>query len=352
MAVAAPRTPANVIVVRYAHVGDIVLTTSALDALKTAWPQARIHYALNAGFGDLVRHHPAVASVVERGKDEGDFAFARRLRGLAPDALLDLQGFARNALVRPLSGAKQRVVFKRRPFADQVAVAWLGVRRYRSRMTISERYHRAAEKLVGRTLPHGEMRHHLGPDDEPDARAALAAAGADLAKPLVGMAPGSNFETKRWPLDRWAALAARLEKAGFQVVITGSTAEAPLAGPVRALCPSAADLTGKLTLGSLAGTISLCRAFAANDSGPMHIARALGVPTLAFFGSTDPTQFSFEGHGLMWAGSDCAPCSLWGLPKCPQGHFRCMNDLDVDRAWTTLGNLTGGAGPRVGLVHG
>jgi len=101
----------------------------------------------------------------------------------------------------------------------------------------------------------------------------------------------------------------------------------------------AVDLTGKLDLPGLGGFVSCCTAFVANDSGPLHIARALGVPTLAIFGSTDPGMFDFAGHALLFAGVECAPCSFFGRSRCPRGHFRCMLDLTEERAWEALAPL-------------
>ena len=96
-----------------------------------------------------------------------------------------------------------------------------------------------------------------------------------------------------------------------------------------------------MVLGSrgLGGFVSRCTAFVANDSGPLHIARALGVPTLAIFGSTDPGMFDFAGHALLFAGVECAPCSFFGRTRCPRGHFRCMLDLTEERAWEALAPL-------------
>ena len=90
--------------------------------------------------------------------------------------------------------------------------------------------------------------------------------------------------------------------------------------------------------------------FVANDSGPMHMARALGVPTVALFGSTDPGQFDFTGHAALFVGLTCSPCSLYGKRRCPLGHFRCMRELGVDRVYAAARALA--AAPRPALVHG
>jgi ADP-heptose:LPS heptosyltransferase len=144
-------------------------------------------------------------------------------------------------------------------------------------------------------------------------------------------------------VERFGALAARVCVRGANVVLTGTSAEADLTKRVHAIAPLAVDLAGSLSLAELGGVLSHARAVVANDSGPMHMARGLAIPTLAFFGSTDPAQFRFDGHALAYAGIECSPCSLHGLARCPKTHFRCMNDLAVDHAFTLLERLLDGA---------
>jgi heptosyltransferase-2 len=168
------------------------------------------------------------------------------------------------------------------------------------------------------------------------ADAALRGHGLDPERPLLGISPGANWETKRWPAERFAGLARRALAAGLQVAVQGSPGEAGLGQLVARAAPGAADLTGKLDIPGLGGFISRCSAFVANDSGPMHMARALGVPTLAIFGSTDPGMFDFKGHAMLFAGVECAPCSFFGRSRCPRGHFRCMLELTEQRAWDAL----------------
>jgi lipopolysaccharide heptosyltransferase II len=183
------------------------------------------------------------------------------------------------------------------------------------------------------------LRYFLGPSDRDAADGVLRAHGLHPGQPLVGISPGANWETKRWPAERFAGLARRALAAGLQVAVQGSLAEAKLGQLVVRAAPGAVDLTGKLDLPALGGFISRCTAFVANDSGPMHMARALGVPTLALFGSTDPAMFDFAGHAMLFAGVECAPCSFFGRSRCPRGHFRCMLDLTEDLAWDSLAPL-------------
>jgi lipopolysaccharide heptosyltransferase II len=325
----------TVLVLRFSAVGDVVLTAPAIDALRTAWPDARIIYALKERLAHLVQHNPNVDEVVALRKGEGPLGYARRLRAVKPTVVLDLHGKIRSKILRALMPGVRKVVWHKRDFRDTLPVK-LGLRPYHASMLFADRYHAAVEQVVGRELPRGRLRYFLGPEDVAEADRAMRAAGLDPARPLLGLSPGANWETKRWPVERFAGLARRALAQGLQVAVQGSASEEPLGALVSQLAPGTVDLCGKLDLRGLGGFISRCAAFAANDSGPMHLARALGVPTLALFGSTDPGMFDFTGHQLLFAGVECAPCSFFGRRRCPRGHFRCMLDLDEDRAWSAL----------------
>ena len=325
----------TVLVLRFSAVGDVVLTSPAIEALKVAWPEARIVYALKERLAHLVQHNPNVDEVVALRAGEGPLSYARRLRAVKPTAVLDLHGKIRSKILRALIPSVRKVVWHKRDFRDTLPVK-LALRPYHASMLFADRYHAAVEELVGRELPRGRLRYFLGPDDVAEAERVLRASGVDLSRPIFGLSPGANWETKRWPAERFAGLARRALAEGVQVAVQGSEAEAPLGASIAQLAPGTVDLCGKLDLRALGGFIARCAAFAANDSGPMHIARALGVPTLAFFGSTDPGMFDFTGHQLLFAGVECSPCSFFGRRRCPRGHFRCMLDLDEDRAFRAL----------------
>jgi heptosyltransferase-2 len=328
----------TVLVLRFSAVGDVVLTTPAIEALRRALPAARIVYAIKERLAHLVSENPNVDEVIALRPGEGPLSYASRLRAAKPTVVLDLHGKIRSKILRALIPGVRKVVWHKRDFRDTLPVK-LALRPYHSSMLFADRYHAAVEELVGRPLPRGRLRYFLGPEDVAAADKALRAAGVDPSKRLLGLSPGANWATKRWPSDRFAGLARRALSAGMQVVVQGNDAERPLGQMIAASAPGAVDVCGKLDLRALGGFISRCTAFVANDSGPMHIARALGVPTLAFFGSTDPAMFDFAGHEVMFAGVECSPCSFFGRRRCPRGHFRCMLDLDEERAWGALAPL-------------
>ncbi len=332
----------NLLVLRFSSVGDVVLTSGALSALKRETPDATITYVTKSAFVDLVRHHPAVTNVVGLAPGESVHALLARVREHGPyDGVIDLHGKLRSRWIAARTGARRKVVWQKRPLSDTVLVP-LRVRRYRALMPIAARYHGAVERFVGKSLPREPLVYVTGAAAFEAAREKLIAKGVDLTRPIVVMSPGALWPTKQWPVDRFGALAAKASVNGANVVLTGSSLEADLTKQVRAIAPLAVDLAGALTLAELGGVISHARAAVANDSGPMHMARALAVPTLAFFGSTDPAQFRFDGHALAYTGVECSPCSLHGLARCPRKHFRCMNDLEVERAYELLEQLLRG----------
>jgi heptosyltransferase-2 len=296
-----------------------------------------------AAFADLVRAIPGVHEVVEVAPELRAGQLRRRLAAYGRVAVVDLHGKLRSCLVRGLAPRPWRVAWSKRPWRQTLALKVCG-RPYRATQHIAARYHTAVEKLVGRSLARQPLAYRVAAEDLASADATLSAHGVVDGRPLVGVSPGAMWETKRWPVERFTAIAERLTAAGYQVVLTGSPQEAAVTRSVRRAVAPAIDLGGELRFGTLGAVISRCTAFVANDSGPMHISRALGVPTLALFGSTDPGQFDFTGHALQYAGLSCSACSFHGLRRCPRGHLRCLLDLSVEQAWDALRVLVG-SGP-------
>lgn len=332
----------NLLVLRFSSVGDVMLTSGALTALKSACPDATITYVTKNAFVDLVRHHPAVTNVVGLAPGESASSLLTRLKAYAPyDGVIDLHGKLRSRWIAARTRARRKVAWRKRPLSDTLLVP-LRLRRYHAAMPIAARYHGAVERFAGRSLPREPLTYFVGESAMAAAREKLVAAGVDLAKPTVVMSPGALWHTKQWPVRRFGELAAKTTVRGCNVVLTGSKNEAHLTKQVRDIAPLAIDLAGALTLAELGGVLAHAHAVVANDSGPMHMARALAIPTLAFFGSTDPEQFRFEGHALAYANVACSPCSLHGLARCPQKHFRCMNDIEVGHAFDLLEKLLGG----------
>ena len=160
------------------------------------------------------------------------------------------------------------------------------------------------------------------------ARDFLRARGVNEDRPTVALCPGSiNSRAKRWPRERYAALADRLiDELGAEVLLLGSSAEAEVSREVsRQMRNNPVELTGQTDLAELVGILSVIDLLVTNDTGPAHIASALGRPTLVIFGPTNPlTTRPFSPFGeILREPPDCAPCML---RDCPIDH-RCMTAI-------------------------
>lgn len=345
--------PARILVLRFSALGDVVLITPALEALRRAFPEAHIAVATKARLLPLLEHNPVISQLIPLPEGEGVRAFARRLAEAGPfDALLDLHGKLRSLALRLLLPRPRRTAVWTARDRLRTLPAALLLAPARAEAPTADCFHAAAEELAGRALPRGTLRVFPDPAAVTEVLALLRGAGFEPGqlgprRPLLGLSPGAAWATKAWPAARWAELAARALREGVQVVVQGSEAERPLgreiAAAVRALVPAGPgapgllDLCGALDVRGLVALVSRCTAFVAGDTGPMHVARAQGVPTVAIFGSTDPGMFEWGGHRALTApGVACAPCSFYGRKRCPRGHLRCLTGILVPPVWEAV----------------
>jgi heptosyltransferase-2 len=318
----------EVLVVRFGSLGDVILTTPLVRAIRRAHPDARITYLTKPAYGPLLATDPNVSSVVTLEPGERVTALARRLRGTRWDHRLDLHGSLRSAALRRLLGGRWGTWSRRR--ARRNLLIWLGVDRLSPPVPVAERYFEAARAL-GVSPDHGPAEVHTTPDA--DARAAALVPG----RPYVVLCPGAAHWNKRWPPAHWGAVARALVARGTTVVGVGTAAE-------RALL----DLPGVVSgfgegLGVAAALLRGARAVVANDSGLMHLATAVGTPVVALFGPTSPLfgYAPYRSPGVVLeVPLPCRPCTAFGGPHCPMRHHRCMIDLDPARVLAALETLT------------
>ena len=322
---------ASSLVIQTSFLGDTVLTTPLLVQLAR---RGEVDVLTTPASAALLANHPSVRTIVvydKRGVDRGLAGFwrlAQRLRAARYEVAFLAQGSLRSAALAVVAGIPSRVGF------DTSAGRWL----YTKRVAHRDDLHHAARLLRlarpnGRPAATDELRPSLHPgDDERSAvNALLARHGVAPGEPLIALAPGSVWATKRWPY--YAQLAALLERHG-RVAIVGGADDAELARAIVAAAPRAIDATGHLSLLASAELIGRAAALVTNDSAPMHLASAMGTPTVSIFGPTVPA-FGFGplaptsivvGHD----GLTCRPCDRHGPQRCPLGHFRCMRELDAD----------------------
>ena len=316
---------------RLSSVGDIVLTEPVVAALHEAYPAARIGFAVKSQFRDLVASHPAISRVheLDTSSHGGTSALARELRETDYSAVVDLHRNMRTSHIVRSSRASVRCAYRKRELRDAIGVRLLK-RPFRARKLLVRRYLDALAPL-GIDAPTRAPRLYVADTDAGAAKALLTRLGAG-AGPLAVVVPGSVWATKRWPSANYAVLASRLvSELGLEVLLLGSPGERELCAEiVRKAGGGVRSAAGETSLGETAAVIACARLFVGNDSGPTHMAMALDVPTVALFGPTDPGQFDFGQHSLVYADLDCSACSFYGGERCPLGHWDCMLSVSPD----------------------
>ncbi len=328
--------PASILVVRYSALGDVVLATSILEPLRARFPKARIEWVTDALYAPLLEGLPEIAQVhrLTREGPGSALALAARLRGRF-DVAVDLQNKVRSALVAR-SAAPLRAAFRRRT-ATRAVLSLFGsdpplVRAHQARL-----YAEALAPL-GAFQP-GPVKVSLSPQ----ARALAADALQAVEPPAVAIAPGARWATKRWPAERFAAVAEGLAAEGFTLVLCGGPSDRDAFAAFRAATRAriAADLSF-LPLDALAAALARVQLLVACDSGPVHLASAVGTPALAIFGPTSTARWGPPPPGrALSLGLACAPCSNHGGDYCPEGHHRCLADLAPDAVLSAAREMLG-----------
>jgi heptosyltransferase-2 len=318
------------LVIQTSFLGDMVLTTPLLAHLADTGP---VDVVCTPAGAALLANHPAVRHTIiydKRGGDRGArglLRMASRLRSARYASAYLAQGSARSGALAFTAGIRDRVGFA------SSAGRWF----YTTRVPPIENMHHAARLLAlgtrapERAVDADTLRPRLYPGAPERAAVDAVLANARHGAPVIALAPGSVWATKRWP---YFADFARAFRDEAQLVIVGAADDRPLAAEIAEAAPGAIDATGRLSLLGSAELIRRAALLVTNDSAPQHLASAMNTPTLAVFGPTVP-EFGFGplASRSAVAGNDslaCRPCDRHGPRRCPLGHWRCMREITPD----------------------
>ncbi len=350
-------------------IGDAVMTTPALLRLREALPDTHIALLTHEKLAGLWAGHPAVNEVITFTPKQGVFSIARRLRAGNLDTALVMPNSLRTGLEVRLAGIPRRIGYAGswRNWLLTEAVPWRAdVVKMRKRTAGEVRRLVADPQCAGsETGAPPATSHHifhylqlatsLGAKLEPlapfiavsDAEVEAVKAKFNLsAGLLIGLNAGAEYgPAKRWPADRFIATAKKLRaRLNCSFVIFGGPADSALAAEIAAAliatpavgvqssAVSVTNLAGHTSLRELCAALRACRVVLTNDTGPMHLAAAVGARLVGLFGSTSieltgPGLPGDSRHILLRGEAPCAPCFL---RECPI-DFRCMKSLTVER---------------------
>jgi heptosyltransferase-1 len=332
--------PKRIALVKPSALGDIVHSLPVLSALRQRYPAAHIAWVVNRGYADLLGGHPDLDDIlpVDRGASKAGLLravrnygrFFRALRQQRFDLVIDLQGLFRSGLMAITSGAVRRVGLASARegatafYTDVISVPSPQV------LHAVDRYWLVADAFGVGHLP---KRFHVPLPEK--ARYWAVTQLHDCPRPWIALGVGSRWQTKRWPPQHFASLARRaLEYAGGTLVFVGGHEETPLARTTaERLNGTMRDFTGQTTLPQLAALLACVDVMVANDTGPLHLAAALGRPVVAPYTCT-----KVRLNGPYGAAAGAVEARVWCqgsyLKRC--GRLDCMAELTPDRLWPVL----------------
>ncbi len=330
-------------------IGDVVMTLPAVAAVRKTWPRARISVLAKPWVAEIYRLSPDVDDVIvfeepgRHGGIGGKLRLAGQLRGLGFDCAILLQNAVEAAIIAGLAGIPLRAGYNSDGRGLLLTHAVCRTQAIRRVHQID--YYIEMVRTLG-CVPAGRgVRLRPGVDYEEIAERLCGEFGIKGDPLWIGIAPGAAYgPAKRWFPDRFAAVADRLgSEYGAQVILFGSGGDQESTAAVqRNARHPLIDIAGKTDLKGAISLISRCALFISNDSGLMHVAGALGIPTVAVFGSTNPVTTSPVGEKSLVIHHEvpCGPCLK---PVCPT-DFCCMEAIGVEEVYVAAQTLLDDSG--------
>lgn len=327
----------KILIVKLGAVGDVVHSLPALHSLRKSFPHAFIAWAVERKSMDVITGNPDLDEVIifERKelqrifKADGLFAayrffrqFAVKLKGYNFDLAIDFQTLFKSGIITFSSGAKQRIGFDK----------W----RELNRLFTNERVRAISRHTVDKYL---ELVEAAGAS--PDASPVKIAYSSEDAsyideflnerkledRPWVAINPGASWTSKLWPAERFAALCDILEDSAIPVVVVWGPGEEPLVDAIVGATRSRPNVAPSTSIKQLACLLERSSLYIGGDTGPMHMAVAMGTPVVGIFGPSDPERNGpyGEGHMILQADIDCIKC--W---KKSCSSMECMNNVSAE----------------------
>ena len=338
------RTIDRVLVRSTNWVGDAILTTPAVRAVRKNFPDAEVSILAKPWVAPVFYNNPDIDHLLvydSEGRHKGwsgKVRLSKSLREGRFDLAILLQNAFEAALLAYLARIPRRLGYKTDGrhllLTDGVDLE------PRLKEVHETEYYLGILEGAGLSRAGMELTLRVSDEERVEADAFLSKHQVNSGEPLVGVSPGATYgPAKRWFPDRFAALCDRLqESSGVSIVILGGPGDAAVGDQVaRSMKNPPVNLCGKTTLRQAISIIDRCHLFVTNDSGLMHVAAAVDIPLVAIFGSTNPVTTGPVGtkSHIVRVPMDCSPCLK---PRCPEDH-RCMEEITVDQVYSVAKSM-------------
>ena len=345
------KTPQRILIIRLSAIGDIIMASGLIPALRELWPEAHIAWLAEEGQTELLRHNPRLDQVIglprarwKALRQSGHYramaremtAMVRQLRGEHYDLVLDLQGLLKSGVWARATGAARRIGLGSREGSQWLMTEVIPSPTLEDDPRIGKEYRDLAVRLGAR--PESFVMDIAVPEAVRDTASALRDR-AGIGKDYIVFAPFTTRPQKHWFDERWAELAQRLP-SGFTPIMLGGPGDKARAAAIEALSEGRlTNLVGQTTLTECATLIDGARALVGVDTGLTHLGLAMNTPTLALFGSTSPyLDTTRTSSRVLYEPRDCSPCHR--RPTC-EGRFDCMRVHSAESVMDALANLLG-----------
>lgn len=337
-------TPSSILIIKPCCLGDVLMATPVIAALRRAFPRARIDFAVGGWSRAMVENNPRLDGLVDCGRVGSGSRYTwrkyldlvRRIRAGGYEACFVLDRSPLISLLPYLGGVPQRVGLdsQGRGFSLTVGVPVAGLKHEADLYLDTVR-------AVGIEVNEPRLEFYPTEEDRRCVAEMINKRRGDaqliVIHPAGGSNPGTILAAKRWPPQRFAALADRLtEERGAQVLLVGGPDDGPIAAAIKdGMRQEPCDLTGQLTFGQLGALLERCDLFIGHDTGAMHLAVAVGAPVVAIFGPSDPRMYGpYGGKSVpLWHDVGCNPCLLRGRWDSACRQFKCIEAVTVEEVW-------------------
>jgi len=322
----------DILVIRFSSLGDVVMSTAVIEALHRSFPETRVHFLTKREFAQVYTSNERISEITGIQGHERPSAIVHALGCREFDVVIDLHGTLRSRAVASLVKAPVKFRINKHALGRRFMV-W-SRNRFRRQFDMLGSYLNTLSTLgiTDRVLP------HMTPAPE----ALKEADGISERERTIGFAPGAKHHTKCWNEVSYARIADKIAKQGFLPVFIGDNNDIEIVERIRSMMgEKSVSYAGQIKLDVTIALISRFTALVTNDSGPMHIAGALGVHFAAIFGPTHPDLGFAPGYPsgtILHSGISCSPCSLHGEKKCRRSKRFCMDDITEEMVLKVVDN--------------
>ena len=335
----------NILIVKLSAIGDVIHTLPSLAGLRKFYPGAHITWVIEEASSDLIMGHPCLDRVIvsrrkqwiddlKQGRISKPFhemnAFMRDLKSRPYDLVIDFHGLFKSAVVVLLSSGKRKLGYDSMQELSGLVLS--------EKIPEDMKKHAVDRYLdfllhLGADLKEPEFLIPIGEENRNRIERFLQINNIDKKDRFVTVSPVALWKTKLWEDEKFARLCDRItEDLNVRVIFTGSSREDP--ARIQSLMrTSAINIGGETTLRDLAYLYQLSSLLITTDSGPMHLAAAMGTPVVALFGPTDPSRTGpyGRGHTVIRKELPCSPCFL---KEC--NSIQCMHDITVEDVFSAV----------------